>query len=77
MATYKAVMRPALEYASSIWSSLAFLTSINNLQVMPNTALRTDIGCTQDTNIQHNIHDETVMHPIQEHLQPNASQYKH
>ena len=29
MATYKAVMRPALEYASSIWSPLASSTSIN------------------------------------------------
>ena len=53
MATYKAVMRPALEYSSSIWS-----TSINNLQVMQNAALRTAIGWTQDTNIQH-MHDDT------------------
>ena len=28
MATHKAVMRPALEYASSIWSPLASSTSI-------------------------------------------------
>ena len=41
MATYKAVMRPALEYASSIWSPLASSTSINKLQVMQNAALRT------------------------------------
>ena len=34
MATYKAIMRPALEYASSIWSPLASSTSINKLQVM-------------------------------------------
>ena len=51
MVTYKAVMRPALEHASSIWSSLASSTSINKLQVMQNTALRTATGCTQDTNI--------------------------
>ena len=41
MATYKVVMRPALEYASSIWSPLASSTSINKLQVMKNAALRT------------------------------------
>ena len=29
MSTYKSVMRPALEYASSIWSPLASSTSIN------------------------------------------------
>ena len=41
MATYKAVMRPALEYRSSICSPLASSTSINKLQVMQNAALRT------------------------------------
>ena len=34
MATYKVVMRPALEYASSIWSPLASSTSINKLQAI-------------------------------------------
>ena len=62
MATYKAVMRPAMEYASSIWTPLAASTSINNLQVMKNAALRTATGCTQDTNIQH-LHDETLIFP--------------
>ena len=31
MTTYKAVMRPALEYASSIWSPLASLTALRNV----------------------------------------------
>ena len=61
-------MRPALEYASSIWSPLASSTSINKLQVMQNAALRTSTGCTQETNIQH-LYDETLILPIQEHLQ--------
>ena len=75
MATYKAVMRPALEYASSVWSPIASSTSINKLQVMQNAALRTATGCTQDTNIQH-LHDETLTLPIHEHLQLHASQNK-
>ena len=50
MATYKAVMRPALGCDSSTWSPLASSTSINKLQVMQNAALRTAMGCTQDTN---------------------------
>ena len=75
MAAYKAVMRPALEYASSVWSPIASSTSINKLQVMQNAALRTATGCTQDTNIQH-LHDETLTLPIHEHLQLNASKYK-
>ena len=75
MATYKAIMRPAVEYASSIWSPLASSTSINKLQVMQNAALRTATGCTQDTNIQHQ-HDETHTLPIHEQLQLHTSQYK-
>ena len=75
MATYRAVMRPALEYAYSVWSPIASSTSINKLQVMQNAALRTATGCTQDTNIQH-LHDETLTLPIHEHLQLHASQYK-
>ena len=75
MATYKAVMRPALEYASSVWSLLPSSTSINKLQVMQNAALRTATGCTQDINIQH-LHDETLTFPIHEYLHLHASQYK-
>ena len=75
MATYKAVMRPALEYVSSVWSPIASLTSINKLQVMQNAVLKTATGCTQDTNIQH-LHDETLTLPIHEHLQLHASQSK-
>ena len=75
MDTYKAVMRQALEYASSVWSPIASSTSINKLQVMQNAALRTATGCTQDTNIQH-LHDKTLTLPIHEHLQLHASQYK-
>ena len=61
MATYKAVVRPALEYASSVWSPIASSTSINKLQVMQNAALTTATGCTQDTNIQH------PSHPLHKH----------
>ena len=75
MATYKTVMRPALVYASSIWSPLESSTSINKLHVMQNAALRTATGCTQDTNILH-LHDETLTLPIHDRLQLHASQYK-
>ena len=56
MAPYKVIMRPALEYASSTWSPLAFSTSTIKLQVIQNAALITATGCTQDTNI---LHDDT------------------
>ena len=68
-------MRPALEYASSIWSPLASSTSIKKRQVMQNASLGTATGCTQDTNIQY-LHDETLTLSIYEHIQLHASQYK-
>ena len=40
MVSYKAVMRPALEYSSSIWLPLSSLTSINKLHGMQNEVLR-------------------------------------
>ena len=75
MVTYKEVMRPALDYATFIWSPLASSTSINKLQVMQNAAMRTATGRTQDTNIQH-MHNETLTFPIHEYLHLYASQYK-
>ena len=53
VATYKVVMRPALEYSCSIWLPLASLTSINKLQVMQNAELELpqDAHKTQTYNI--------------------------
>ena len=51
VATYKAVMRPTLEYASSIWSPTASPTSINKLQVMQNAELARDAHMTRTYNI--------------------------
>ena len=58
IATYKAITRPILEYASTIWSPLASYTNINKLQITQKNALRIATGCTTDTNTQH-LHDET------------------
>ena len=65
----------SINHFSILWSPLASSTSISNLQVMQNAALRTATKCTQDTHIQH-LHDETLTLPIHEHLQLHASQYK-
>ena len=62
-------MRTALEYASSIWSTLVSWTRINKLQ-----GLRTTTGCTQDTNIQY-MHNERLILSIYEHPQLHVSQY--
>ena len=76
MATYKAVMRPALEYASSVCLPIASTTSVNKLQVMQNASLRTATGCTQYTNTQH-LHDETLTLPIHERSMAHNTNKKH
>ena len=50
LATYKAITRPVLDYASTIWSPNASETNIDKLQIVQNTALRIATGCTHDTN---------------------------
>ena len=42
---------------------------------MQNTALRTESGCTEDTNIEH-LDDETQTLPLTEHFKLHASQLK-
>ena len=73
--TYKTITRPVIEHASTIWSSTASKTNINKLQTIQNIALRTATGCTADTNTQH-LHDETLVLPIKNHLQLQASQIR-
>ena len=50
LATYKAITRPVLEYASTIWSPNASEPNIDKLQIVQNAALRIATGCTHDTN---------------------------
>ena len=48
MATYKVVMRPALGYASSVWSPIASSTSINKLQPRYQASGGTSVAATGD-----------------------------
>ena len=73
--TYKAITRPIMEYASTVWSPVASATNINHLQVIQNSALRTATGNTVDTNSAH-LHQETMILPIPEHLKLHASQLR-
>ena len=73
--TYKAITRPILEYANTIWGPIISQTNINKVQIIQNAALRIATGCTRDTNIQH-LHDETKILPVSTHLKLLASQFK-
>jgi hypothetical protein len=75
VATYSAITRPILEYASTVWSPLISNTNMNKLQTVQNTALRISTGCTADANINH-IHQEALVIPLKNHCQPHASNLK-
>ncbi|MCL4143770.1 UNVERIFIED_CONTAM: hypothetical protein GTU68_011337 [Idotea baltica] len=55
-----------------MWSPIISDTSLNKLQTIQNTALRTITGYTKDTNLHH-LHTETKILPIDYHLKLHAS----
>ena len=73
--TYKTIVRPILEYASTIWSPIISNTNTNKLQTIQNSALRTITRCTLDTNVHH-LHTETKILPIDTHMKLHGSQLR-
>ena len=75
VSTFKAITRPILEYANTIWSPIISNTNIKKLQTNQNTTLQIATGCTPDTNTQHQ-HDETKVLPVDTHLKFHATPLK-
>src|SRR3989441_6816734 len=75
LATYKTLILPVIEYASTIWSPIISDTNLQKLQTTQNNALRVITGCTSDTNTQH-LHQETKILPLSNHLKLHASQLR-
>ena len=73
--TYKAITRPIMEHANTIWSPIISDTNTSKLQTVQNKALRAITGCTLDTNTAH-LHKETKILPIATHLKLHASQLR-
>jgi len=62
--SYKTMIRPVIEYGSTIWSPVISDTNLKLLQSTQNNALRIATGCTLDTNVQH-LHEEMKTLPLQ------------
>ena len=73
--TYKTVIRPILEYASTIWSLIISNTNMNILQTIQNSTLRTITGCTLDTNTHH-MYTETKILTIDTRMKLHGSQLR-
>ena len=75
LTTYKTIVLPVIEYASTVWSPVISDTNLQKLQSVQNHALRITTGCTLDTNAQH-LHRETKTLPLSNHLKLHASQLR-
>src|SRR5881296_2283226 len=75
LATYKTIVLPVIEYASTVWSHTISDSNLQKLQITQNDALRVITGCTSDTNIEH-LHKETKTLPLPNHLKLHASQLR-
>src|SRR5688572_22177895 len=67
LATYKTIILPVIEYASTVWYPIVSDTNLQKLQTTQNSALRVVTGCTADTNTQH-LHKKTKTLPLSNHL---------
>ena len=74
-ATYKTIVLPVIEYASTVWSPNISESNLKPLQTIQSSALRIITGCTADTNIEH-LHTEAKVLPLSNHLRLHASQLR-
>ena len=75
LATYKPIVLPVIEYASTAWSPNMAESTLRQLQSTQNSALRIITGCTADAKTQH-LHIETKTLPLSNHLKLHASQLR-
>ena len=75
LTTYKTIVRPTIEYASTVWSPIIAPTNIDHLQITQNTALKIATGCLTKSSVQH-LHDESEILPLSHHLRLHSSQLK-
>ena len=66
LVTFKALVRPRLEYAAPVWSTVASETSVKRLQTIQNAALRVATGNHLMASQSH-LHEETQVLPVKAH----------
>ena len=74
VATYKAIVRPILNYAAPIWFTQVSSTHPNKHEVFQNEALRIATGCHQKAAESH-LRAETGVLPLRAHLELCSQQF--
>ena len=73
-ATYKAIVRPILNYAAPIWFTQVSSTHLDKLEVIQNKALRIATGCHHKAMVSH-LRAETGVIPLRAHLELCCQQF--
>ena len=74
VATYRAILRPILNYATPIWFTQVSSTHLGKLEVIQNKALRIATGFHQMTVASH-LRAETAVLPLRAHLELCSQQF--
>ncbi|XP_039951440.1 uncharacterized protein LOC120768733, partial [Bactrocera tryoni] len=74
LASYKAIGRTVLNYATPVCSPGYSGTQMKKLQTCQNTALRTTKGCLLMSPIEH-LHSEVLMLPVKDHNELLSKQF--
>jgi hypothetical protein len=74
LVTFKALVRPRLEYAAPVWAPVASETSIRRLQTVQNAALRVATGNHRMASETH-LHEETKVLPVRAHTNLTSTQH--
>ena len=74
LVTFKALVRPRLEYAAPVWSTDASETSVKRLQTIQNAALRVATA-NHLMAPQSHLHEETQVLPVKAHTAMLATQH--
>ena len=74
LTTYKSIGKSQLNYACPVWTPNLCQTAWEGLQIAQNTALRTALGCTKMTGINH-LHTESEIMTVKPHCEMLSKQF--
>jgi len=74
LTTHNAINKSVLSYCAPIWTPALSTTKWNDLQTSQNAALRTALGCTKMTDVDH-LHSEARVMPVRAHNEMLSKQF--
>jgi hypothetical protein len=72
--TYKALIRPVLEYAAPVWTPNLSASNNKKIERVQSRGLRTATGCLMSTQVEH-LNTETKVMPVEAHSSLLSTQF--